>query len=370
MPWHVFTSPIAQWSALPSFLVGEYLFIALAVALLVHAVRSGRAHVLIWVGALLAGTANDLIFMALPLVDNFWHGQATIMLTARLPLYIPCVYVSFMYVPAVAARRLGLPLWSSAPLTGLLAVLFYAPFDITGAKHLWWTWHDTDLPVAARILGAPASSTLWVLTFAASFALLVEWVIRRDPEVSGLTFAKGLAAVAGLTTIVMVLQMTVLQQLDGGAPGYVALGVGVGVYAVAAALGARKAKPTDPRPVDRLANGGVVVYYLGLIAVMALADPASHRSTGVHQEVGECYVEATDVTGLTRYQYLCAADFDEDFSFACVDEPPADGTTWYTICGRPHTAFGRWMGGVLGLGLLGSLVYSWLFGGLRLSRRE
>jgi len=366
MPWQTLTSPAEQWAALPSFLVGEYLFIALALALLVHAIRSGRAHVLVWVGALVAGTANDLIFMALPLVDNFWHGQATIMLTARLPLYIPCVYVSFMYVPAVAARRLRLPLVAHAAATGLLAVLFYAPFDITGAKHLWWTWHDTDLPVATRILGAPASSTLWVLTFAASFALIVEWVIRRDPAVSSVTFAKGLAAVAGLSTVVMVLQITALQQLDGGAPGYLALGVGVGLYAVAAAIGWRRRDPEDPRADDRIANAGVLVYYAVLVAVMALADPATHVSTGVHQEVGECYVEARDVAGLTRHRYLCATDFDEDFSFDCRPAPPAEGTRWYTICGRSHTAFGAWMAGVVVPGLLGSLVFTWLFGGLRL----
>jgi hypothetical protein len=40
----------------------------------------------------LVGTANDVIFMALPFVDNFWQSQATIMITPRLPLYIPCVY--------------------------------------------------------------------------------------------------------------------------------------------------------------------------------------------------------------------------------------------------------------------------------------
>ena len=59
--------------------------------------------------ALIAGTANDMIFMALPLVDNFWQAQAMIMLTPRLPLYIPCVYVGFMYLSTVAVWRLDLP---------------------------------------------------------------------------------------------------------------------------------------------------------------------------------------------------------------------------------------------------------------------
>ena len=84
LPWRHFTSWSHQWSVLPSFLVGEYLFIGLAALALLHARACGRDHVLTWVAGLVAGTANDLFFMALPLVDNFWQAQATIMITPRL----------------------------------------------------------------------------------------------------------------------------------------------------------------------------------------------------------------------------------------------------------------------------------------------
>ncbi|MGH1345895.1 MAG: hypothetical protein ACRBN8_30305 [Nannocystales bacterium] len=369
MPWRAFTSPIDQWAVLPTFLIGEYVFIALAGALLVHATKSGRTHVLYWIGALVAGTANDLIFMALPLVDNFWHSQASIMLTPRLPLYIPCVYVSFMYLPGVAVRRLGLPLFSGAALTGLLALLFYAPFDITGAKLVWWTWHDTDLPVAQRLLGAPASSSLWVLTFTGSFALLLGWAVKRDPDVSTATFARGLILVAALSSTVMVLQITVLQQLDGGAPGYVALGVGVGLYVTVAALGTKQAKPTPAGQLDWMPNVGVVVYYVALWGCVALFDPTAHRSTGVHQEVGECGVEVADIAGLTRHQFLCASDFEESFTFDCVEEPPPDGASWYTVCGRGHASRSAWIAAVMLYGVVGTLIFSFLFGGFPRRRR-
>lgn len=365
----MFTSPAQQWANLPTFLIGEYVFIALAIALLVHATKSGRQHVLLWVGALIAGTANDLIFMALPLVDNFWHSQATLMLTPRLPLYIPCVYVSFMYLPAAAVRRLHLPLLSSAALTGLVALLFYAPFDITGAKMVWWTWHDTDLPIAQRLLGAPVSSSLWVLTFAGSYSLLLGWIIKRDPEVSAATFAKGIAFVALLATTVMVLQITPLQQLDGGAPGYFALGIGVVVYAGVAALGIKRAKAAPSGPLDWVPNVGVVVYYLALLACVALFEPSAHRSAGVHQEVGECGVEVADITGLTRHQYLCASDFDESFTFECVDELPPDHTSWYTVCGQPYSSRATWIGVVALYGIVGTFVFTFLFGGLRRPRQ-
>ena len=362
MSWTLFKSPLLQWDVLPSFLVGETVFVGLAIALLAHAIKSGRATLLLWFGALIAGTVNDLVFMALPVVDNFWHAQATVMLTPRLPLYIPCVYVCFMYLPTVAARRLGLPLFSTAALAGLLAVLFYAPFDITGAKLLWWTWHDTDLPIAARILGAPASSTLWVLTFSGSYALLCGWVLHRHPDGVGWR-AIGLALGAAPLPIVLVMvaQITLLQQLDGGAPGYAALGVGVMLYFLVALWGARRANPSARSRWDRIAAIGALVHFGSLTVSMAAFDPETHRSTGVHQEVGECYVEATDITGLTRHRYLCANDFDEDYAFDCAGGPPAEGTRWYTVCGRAHTRFGAWMGAVGGLGVLGSSVFVALF---------
>jgi hypothetical protein len=71
---------------------------------------------------------------------------------------------------------------------------------------------------------------------------------------------------------------------------------------------------------------------------------------------------------LTRYQYVCAEDFDEDYRFDCVDTLPAAGSEWYTVCGRPFTSFGRWLGGVGGLGLVGILLYGWMLGGYRRRR--
>jgi len=362
MPWQVLTSPVEQWGVLPSFLIAEVLFIAMAGVALFHAKKAGRAELMIWAGALIGGTANDLIFMALPLVDNFWHSQATIMLSPRLPLYIPCVYICFLYYPTIAVRRLKMSGLAVGALTGLVAIIFYAPFDITGAKLVWWTWHDTDLPVASRILGAPTSSTLWVLTFAGSFAWLIDRMLARDPEVSWATFAKGLALVAGLTTILMVLQITVLQQLDGGAPAYIALGTGVALYVVVFIWRGRGSiDRLTPDPADRPAHVAVLVYAATLVLCMAAFDPASHVSSGAHQEAGECYVDAQDITGLTRHRYLCVEDFEEDFTFACT-EPPADGARWYTICGRAHTSFVAWMSGVAVLGVFIAGLFTFLFG--------
>ncbi|MCA9694513.1 MAG: hypothetical protein KC636_33355 [Myxococcales bacterium] len=374
LPWSVFQSPAARWEAMPSFVVGEYAFYVCTLLALVHALRCGRAHLLVWIAALLAGTANDMIFMALPLVDNFWQAQGTIMLTPRLPLYIPCVYICFMYIPTVAVWRLGLPRLGQAALTGLVAELFYGPYDITGAKFLWWTWHDTDMPIANRLLGVPIGSSMWVITFVSTFALLASLALRKDPRAERPATALRLIGFVCLgSTLGMMVQMNLLQPLDGGIPGVNGLIAVIVGYLALAAFGWRRRDParapSSPR-VDRLLVGAAALHYLTLAAVMACFDPASHRSASMHQTYGPCHVEATDVLGFTRYQYLCAEDYDEDFSFDCVDAPPSDGSEWYTVCGRPHTDFPRWMLTISLLAALGVGCFSYLLLGRRPPRPE
>ncbi len=378
LPWHVFTSPLSKWAVQPSFVIGEYLFMACAAVALVHALLQGeqrRRHLLVWFGALLAGTANDMIFMALPLVDNFWQAQATVMLTPRLPLYIPCVYLCFMYFPTVSTWRLNLPPLSCAALTGLAALVFYAPYDIVGAKFLWWTWHDTDLPIANRLLGAPIGSSLWIITFTATFAWLLNRVISGDKAVSKRTFVRGLVVVAALSSLIMVLQMTAIQQLDGGIPGIRGLLGVIALYGGIAFAGWRRALPDAPRKGDRALIAAALLYFATLMVVLAVFDPQTHRSASLHQTYGPCHVKATDIAGHVRYRYLCADDFDEDFSFECINREapqgpwfinkrPAAGSEWYTVCGRPHKSFSRWMLGVSALCLLGMLLYSYLLGGV------
>lgn len=364
LPWQMFMNPAQQRARMPSFLLGEYVIIACAIIALVHARRHGSAHLLIWLAALVAGTANDVIFMALPLVDNFWQGQASIMLTPRLPLYIPCMYVCFMYYPTMAVRRLGLGRWATAALTGLVACLFYAPYDIVGAKFLWWTWHDTDAPTAERILGAPVSSSLWVLTFVGGFAYLLDRVLRDRENVTPSTFVKGLALVAGLATLLMMLQFQLLKLVDGGgAPGYVTFAIGLTVYGAVAVRGWLSPRENHPGlPArDALASAAVAAYFVTLTLIMGIFSPESHVSTGLHQPPGACDETTTDITGTTRGTYLCIDDFDEDYSFACSTKPAAGGR-WYTLCGRAHARAFAHRSGVAALGGAGMLSFAMLLG--------
>ena len=368
LPWHVFTSPVDKWAAQPSFLLGEYLFIACAAIALGHALSQGeerRKHVLAWIAALIAGTANDLIFMALPLVDNFWQAQATIMLTPRLPLYIPCVYVCFMYIPLVSVWRLELPQFARAALTGLSASLFYAPYDIVGAKFLWWTWHDTDLPIANRLLGAPIGSTMWVITFAAAYSWLFNRATERDPSVKKTTIAKALALVAGFSSLLMVVQVSTLKQLDAGNPGPRSLGVLILIYATIIAASWKRKNPRPFQLRDRMLHGAVVCYFVALFVIGAIFSPEAQRSASVHQTYGACHEKATDIAGNVRYKYICAEDFDEDFTFACERQLPPAGSEWYTVCGRPHQSYVRFVVALFALCGLGALLYSYLLGAFR-----
>ena len=92
-----------------------------------------------------------------------------------------------------------------------------------------------------------------------------------------------------------------------------------------------------------------------------LFDPAAHASASLHQTVGPCHVEATDITGAKRFEFLCVDDFDEDFTFACT-ERPADGSRWYTVCGKPFDGRGRYLVCVGAISIVGAALYAWLLG--------
>jgi hypothetical protein len=77
-----------------------------------------------------------------------------------------------MYFGTAAAWHLRLPALAEACAAGLIAELIYAPYDIVGNKFLWWTWHDTDSSIAARLFGVPIGSSMWVVTFSATFAYM------------------------------------------------------------------------------------------------------------------------------------------------------------------------------------------------------
>jgi hypothetical protein len=155
----------------------------------------------------------------------------------------------------------------------------------------------------------------------------------------------------------MMVQLTVLQQLDGGIPGVLGLVTVVVLYGALVARGWR-ARAHRELASDRLLRGMIVAHFVTLAGVMAVFDPATHVATGVHQTYGPCGVEATDIVGLRRHEFVCAAELDEAFDFHCVDELPAEGAQWYTVCGTAHRDFAATMLAIAALGVIGIGVFA------------
>lgn len=398
-PWARLNSVQKQYQEHPAFLVGEFLFIALTCLSFAHAWtvpdKEGRRRLkLLWVASFVVGVVNDYIFMLLPVVDNFWQAQAIVMLTPRMPLYIPCVYNAFMYWAPVAASRVfhhgrKCPV-AEAALAGLLGGLLYAPYDVCGARFLWWTWHDSDPGVRGRWLGVPAGSTSWTMTFVFSFALLL-----RKASDMGWSQPRSLA-LACLSTPLMMVILNVFTLLGGddiGAPDVgtvLACMITFGVIVLrelarpaddpraVAAVSAAVHKVHEPEPaVFRI---GLVTYFGILAATMATFSPEKQLSTGVHQTFGPCDATDWDLLGFQRNRYICKERYPSwYFGYDCKDalegatgrwahvvpweaaKGSKDGTaSWFTICGRPHESFQVWMMAEGALTLLGATLYTWM----------
>ena len=393
-------SPVKLWAENPTFLVCELVFYFGTLLTLWHATGHGRHHLLIWVAAVVSGTANDIFFMVLPFSDNFYHAQGLIMLTPRLPLYIPCCYIVFMYPAVVAAWRLGLPWLSEAGATALGAAVFYAAFDVTGAKHLWWSWHDTDGGVFHRWLGVPIGSTMWTLVHMFCFSLTLRFLgVLTTRTVDAVVAAGTVLFMSIICTPFMMAAMGPFQMHQlrlalaseppffritqmPGKPDHVALGLVIATYVVLVRRGLafttegvtgpqkKYAWLTAHKRKDAVLLLGIVVYYLVMLGCMAFGRPEDVVAEGCHQAINPCAVVGYDLSNYSRFEFLCPNDYDEDFTFDCeraggvaraADLPHR--TTWYTICGKRHSNRLLYVAAVAALGFVGIKWFARALGG-------
>ena len=416
-----------------------------------------------------------------PQVDSFWQAQAVLMLTPRMPLYIPCVYNAFLYWSNVAAahafagrdadaraaadaaasaaarsprehtgefedldavaKQLAFEFdaaesdladaieavsregaassptavserascapcrWAKseavaeASLAALLGAVLYAPYDVCGARFLWWTWHLDDAGVKRRWAthgdgegGVPAGSTAWTLIFGFWFSYLLRVAANKR-----WSFGASLGFVAALATPSMMATMTplcavALDRLAEPSASTLLLTIALLGAAVATKLrrsGATRAARRAPAPVAP----ALVAFFFVLGALAATARPEAQVSHGVHQMWGPCEASDVDMVGYARAEFVCA-DPDplraraahapsEYLSYECaaavaaararsgVALPaavrPADALDaakqWYTVCGVADDAAGAtkavavaWVGA---LGALGAAAYAW-----------
>ena len=99
LPWKSLNDVNEVYDGNPTLVMGEALFYVCTLVAIWPRLQGGKQHVLLMLASVVTGTANDIFFMYMPFVDNFFHAQFTIMLTPRLPLYIPCVYICFTSSP-------------------------------------------------------------------------------------------------------------------------------------------------------------------------------------------------------------------------------------------------------------------------------
>eukprot|EP00041_Stephanoeca_diplocostata_P015482 m.295780 g.295780 ORF g.295780 m.295780 type:complete len:423 (-) comp20048_c0_seq1:211-1479(-) len=388
LPWYHVRPFRLQLEEQPTVLVGEIMFIALSVLAIVHAAIHGRQHMLMLVSCVLSGTVNDIFFMVMPFVDNFWHAQCTFMLTPRMPLYIPCVYIVFQYAGMAASWRLRLPLVAQSAAAALLSALLYSAYDIVGAKFLWWTWHDTDAATFNRWNGVPFGSTAWTLVHVFVFSLITHRLALTERTVSFMNGIVTLVITAVVTTPIMMMTMGVFQLpqtrghigADGmpvitvipGKPDALMLALIIVTFVILAARGLLTFKggnaPYDAwlkvvPEWDKSLYQGVVGHFVVMTAIMALGDPTTIVSTGIHQDYGDCNIQERDLCGYERNAYLCKESFDEDFTFDCPaavgQTLPPTPTSWYTICGRAHTEYGLYVGTSSIICLVGIVLYGY-----------
>ncbi len=237
-------------TALPlSFLGLEVIVLVVAGLTLRHALRArrrgDRAALVTWLTIFVYGLAMELL--SYNLVDNFAHGQFTVMFYDRqLPLYITVIYPVMLYTGIATARWLGLRPAAEAVAAGALIVCVDAPFDMVGPRAGWWRWFDGDPNIAYRWAGVPVTSYYWHLAFGAILAALTARAARHRTPPAWLAGPSTLAIIVlGVMAFLPFHGLKAIGVGDGVIVG-VALAGAAAIVIAAIASGRRVAQPRDP----------------------------------------------------------------------------------------------------------------------------
>jgi len=205
----------------------ECLMISGALLALAHAWKQLRsegspAYLYTWLATVCYGLIIEIL--SYNFVDNFWHGEFTVMLYYNhLPLYIMLLYPAALYPTFLLVKSFDLPagLWGrvqEACCMGFIAQMFYIPFDNLGPMLHWWVW-DTEAPSLQPFwYSVPATSYLWMMTLSMSFYLVARWLLWGKTTRSALGWIGATVAVGLLTnvgSVAMQMPVTILGQSFG-----------------------------------------------------------------------------------------------------------------------------------------------------------
>jgi len=169
----------------------EFIMIGGALLALIHAWQrwrseANRAYLATWLAAVCYGLIVEIV--AYNFVDNFWHGEFTVMLYYNhLPLYIMLLYPAALYPSFLLVKSFRLPegRWGrlqEACCMGFAAQMFYIPFDNLGPMLHWWIWDQASISLQPFWYSVPSTSYLWMLTLSMSFYLAARWLLwDRSP---------------------------------------------------------------------------------------------------------------------------------------------------------------------------------------------
>ena len=101
---------------------------------------------------------------------------------------------------------------------GLSSAVFYAAYDLVGARFLWWTWHTTDAATIVRWCGVPVGSTMWTLVHVFVFTYVLHAFVFRAEGGVVKKLGRAVVSTAICTTPLMMAMMSPFQlhQLEVG----------------------------------------------------------------------------------------------------------------------------------------------------------
>ena len=404
LPWKVVDITVLTEGRHTTFALAELTYTFIFLLGLYHAChqKHQRLHLTIFFAAIVGGLGNDIFFSFLPVVDNFWHAQGMLMITPRFPFYIGAWYVGWLYFSTILVWKMSGPTESTflnAALTSLLSAMYYAPWDVVGARHLWWTWHASDKMFQHRWLGVPIASTLFTLVFGFCWSLVLHISLFSDTKFCSSTTSttsisnnqlrspndvhtwvtvRTIGSVALfsvpllLITMPLLLSTVSLSLPPAPPPGFTELWLTLFLLVMLVVIcWWRRHHFGSARSPGSSAMGDVVSLESSSLPVVALlahfgfllgvtrwANPIHSISTGVHQETGfgkeEGAEVAFDLQGWNRSRYLCAEDtMGSDpytttlFSMCGAQESTAailgqksreESRLWYTVCGKEGDA--------------------------------
>uniref|UniRef100_A0A915I6W5 DUF7802 domain-containing protein n=1 Tax=Romanomermis culicivorax TaxID=13658 RepID=A0A915I6W5_ROMCU len=277
---------------------------------------------------------------------------------------------------------LHLPWFSRSCASGLLSLLLGIPYFLLGAKHLWFTFHDTDPNVKDRFYGVPYTVLLFLLSAGCSLDLTLT-VLRRlilPLEYNWKLFFREFCCALAAGFVAFWLMPLFFVPFHNafhdqfGVSCSLCILAPILIFAFAVWISDRNPHKLS-RPNSQ--NGYnqywfdelcvlITIYFLFFMALVLIWDPATVSSSGLHEPIGPCdsYEKVGSILGdliMKRRRYLCPTRFNKaNFDFSCL--PPSaspkmrDGVPleWYTICGTKvdnfiEYCFATWLFCIMGL---------------------